>query len=62
MDGYFARVRRTRVSEDKSVSKRFTFSTVSGDVTCMIGTLSKADGNGKDDVRKHWPDWLNKEK
>ena len=26
-----------------------------------LGSLSKDDGNGNDDARKHWSDWLNEE-
>ena len=28
----------------------------------IIGNLSKDDGNGNDDARKQWSDWLNEEK
>ena len=28
----------------------------------IIGSLSKDDGNGNDDARKQWSDWLNEEK
>ena len=28
----------------------------------LIGSLSKDDGNGNDDGRKQWSDWLNQEK
>ena len=27
-----------------------------------VGSLSKDDGNGNDDARKQWSDWLNEEK
>ena len=27
----------------------------------ILGSLSKDDGNGKDNARKQWSDWLNEE-
>ena len=31
-------------------------------VRSLLGTLSQDDGNGNDDTRKKWSDWLNEEK
>ena len=28
----------------------------------LLGSLRKDDGNGNDDARKQWSDWLNEEK
>ena len=52
MDGYFALLGVHGSVQTRVSPKHLFFSAVGGDVTCMIGTLSKSDGNGKDDVKK----------
>ena len=57
--------RITKTSNERRIpglARHFSVILPSSCVTSLLGTLSQDDGNGNDDTRKQWSDWLNEEK